>query len=125
MEPNTLTYIIGIVALIAGIIAGKFIFAKNTQSKINEAEVEAAKTIAQAKTNAENQKNQKMLEAKEKFLQLKADYDKDVLERNRKLGDSENRIKQKEQTTSQKLEQLEKQIKDNEAIKETLNRQIE
>jgi ribonuclease Y len=125
MEPNTLTYIVGIVALIAGIIAGKLIFAKNTQAKINEAESEASKIIADAKTNAENQKNQKMLEAKEKFLQLKSDYDKDVLERNRKLGDSENRMRQKEQTTSQKLEQLEKQVKDNDAIKETLNRQIE
>jgi ribonucrease Y len=125
MEPNTLTYIIGIVALVAGIIAGKFIFARDTKSKISEAEAEASKIISDAKTSAENQKNQKMLEAKEKFLQLKADYDKDVLERNRKLGDSENRLRQKEQTTSQKLEQLEKQIKDNEAIKETLNRQIE
>ncbi|MHA4843673.1 ribonuclease Y [Flavitalea antarctica] len=125
MEPNTLTYIVGIVALIAGIIAGKLIFAKNTQAKINEAESEASRIIADAKTNAENQKNQKMLEAKEKFLQLKSDYDKDVLERNRKLGDAENRMRQKEQTTSQKLEQLEKQIKENDAIKETLNRQIE
>ncbi|HTE26736.1 ribonuclease Y [Flavitalea sp.] len=125
MEPNTITYIVGIVALIAGIIAGKLIFAKNTQAKISEAESEASKIIADAKTNAENQKNQKMLEAKEKFLQLKSDYDKDVLERNRKLGDAENRMRQKEQTTSQKLEQLEKQVKDNDAIKETLNRQIE
>jgi ribonuclease Y len=125
MEPNTLTYIVGIVALIAGIIAGKLIFAKNTQAKISEAASEASKIIADAKTNAENQKNQKMLEAKEKFLQLKSDYDKDVLERNRKLGDAENRMRQKEQTTSQKLEQLEKQVKDNDAIKETLNRQIE
>jgi len=125
MEPNTLTYIIGIVALLAGLIAGKFIFAKNTQAKITEAELQATKIIADAKLNAENQKNQKLLEAKEKFLQLKADYDKDVLERNRKLGDSENRARQKEQTTSQKLEQLEKQVKDNDVIKENLNRQIE
>jgi len=59
MEPNTLTYIVGIVALIAGIIAGKLIFAKNTQAKISEAESEASKIIADAKTSAENQKNQK------------------------------------------------------------------
>ncbi|HTF31778.1 MAG TPA: ribonuclease Y [Flavitalea sp.] len=125
MEPNTLTYIIGIVALLAGLIAGKFIFAKNTQAKITDAELQATKIIADAKLNAENQKNQKLLEAKEKFLQLKADYDKDVLERNRKLGDSENRARQKEQITSQKLEQLEKQVKENDLIKENLNRQIE
>jgi ribonuclease Y len=126
MEANVLMYIIiGVVGLVAGIIAGKLIFAKNTRSRIDEAESQAGKIIADAKINAENLKNQKMLEAKERFLQLKADHDKDVLERNRKLGDSENRIKQKELTTNQKLEQLEKQIKENDAIKETLNRQIE
>ncbi len=125
MEANTLTYIIGLVALVVGVILGKFIFAKNTQAKIQEAETQASKIISDAKTNAETLKNQKMLEAKEKFLQLKADHDKEVLERNRKLGDSENRIRQKEQTASQKLEQLEKQVKENDAIKENLNRQIE
>jgi ribonucrease Y len=125
MEPNTLTYIIGIVALLAGLIAGKFVFAKDTKSKITEAEAQAAKLIADATTAAENAKNQRNLEAKEKFLQLKADYDKDILERNRKMGDSENRTRQKEQTATQKLEQLEKQLKDNDVIKENLNRQIE
>jgi ribonuclease Y len=47
------------------------------------------------------------------------------LERNRKTNDAENRIRQKEQSINQKEINLEKQIKDNEAIKETLNRQIE
>lgn len=125
MEPNVLTYIIGGVALLVGIIAGKFIFAKNTKKQVEDAEQQSQKILADAKTSAENQKNQKLLEAKEKFLQLKADHDKEVLERNRKLGESENRIRQKEQTTNQKLEQLEKQVRDNDAIKENLNRQIE
>jgi ribonucrease Y len=48
-----------------------------------------------------------------------------VLERNRKVGEGENRIRQKEQAVNQKTEQLERQIKENNAIKENLNRQIE
>ncbi|HQW93820.1 MAG TPA: ribonuclease Y, partial [Ferruginibacter sp.] len=47
------------------------------------------------------------------------------MQRNQKLIEGENRIKQKEQSINQKDQNLEKQIKDNEAIKETLNRQIE
>ncbi len=43
----------------------------------------------------------------------------------RKLGDAENRIKQKEQSINQKDQNVEHLIKENEAIKETLNRQIE
>ena len=56
---------------------------------------------------------------------LKAEYDKEVLERNRKINDGENRIKQKEITINQKETSLDRQIKENEAIKENLNRQLE
>jgi len=125
MEPNLLTYIVGGVALLIGIIAGKLIFAKNTRKKIEDAEQQAQKILSDAKTNAENLRNQRMLEAKEKFLQLKSDHDKEVNERNRRLSDSENRIKQKEQSLNQRVDQLDKQVKENEAIKDNLNRQIE
>src|SRR5215831_6606097 len=125
MDQNILTYIIGGVALLIGIVAGKFIFAKNTQKKIEDAEAHAKKITSEAETKAETIKQQKNLEAKEKFLQLKGEYDKEVLERNRKLGESENRVRQKEQSINQKLDQLEKQVKENDAIKDNLNRQIE
>jgi ribonuclease Y len=48
-----------------------------------------------------------------------------VFEKNKKINDSENRIRQKEQTINQKEGNIDKQIKENEAIKENLNRQIE
>ena len=117
--------IVGIIALIAGILAGKVFFAKNTQRQVEEAQAHAKKIVSDAQTSAENLKKEKLLEAKERFVQLKAEHDKEVLERNRKLNDSESRIKQKEQGINQKLENLDKQGKDNEAIKENLNRQIE
>lgn len=117
--------IVGVIALVVGIIAGKLIFAKNTKEKIQDAEGQAKKIISDAQTTAENLKREKQLEAKEKFVQLKAEHDKEVLEKNRRVNDTESRIKQKEQSINQKLENLDKQAKDNEAIKENLNRQIE
>src|SRR5580693_1925649 len=117
--------IAGAVALVLGIIAGKFLFAKNTTKKVEDAEVQAKKILTDAQTSAENLKKEKLLEAKEKFVQLKAEHDKEILERNRKLSDSETRTKQKEQSINQKLENLERQTKENDTIKENLNRQIE
>src|ERR1700754_857037 len=125
MDQGMLTAIIGILALGIGIGLGKVIFAKNTKLKIEEAENQARKLVADAQTNAETIKQQKQLEAKEKFLALRAEYDKEVTERNRKLGETENRARQKEQSINAKSDQLEKQIKENEAIKDNLNRQIE
>ncbi|MBS1918312.1 MAG: ribonuclease Y [Bacteroidetes bacterium] len=125
MDANLIYIIIGAVALVIGIIAGKLIFAKNTQKQIEEANQQASKIISESQTAAENLKKEKILEAKEKFVQLKAEHDKEVLERNRKLSEAESRIKQKEQSINQKSENLDKQSKENEAIKENLNRQIE
>src|SRR5206468_7547033 len=122
---QTVDLIIGVVALVIGIIAGKFIFAKNTKQQIADAELQAQTIIKEAELRAETIKKEKQLEAKEKFVQLQGEHDKQVLERNKKLGEAENRIKQKEQNVSQREASLDKQIKENEAIKETLNKQIE
>lgn len=125
MDQTILLYIIGPIALLVGIVAGKLIFSKNTAKKLEEAQKEADKITKEAVGVAESLKKEKLLEAKEKFVQLKSDYDKDVFERNRKINDSENRIKQKEVSINQKESNLDKQIKETDVIKENLNRQIE
>ena len=125
MDPIIIYIIIGAAALILGTILGKLVFAKNTQKQVAEAEQQAKKIIADGQLQAENLKKEKLLEAKEKFVQLKSEHDNDVMQRSQKLVDGENRIKQKEQSLNQKDQNLEKQIKENEVIKENLNRQIE
>ena len=125
MEPNTLTYIIGGIALLAGLVAGKLLFAKKTGRKVQEAEMHAQNLIKEAELRAETLRKEKELEAKEKFVQLKSAHDKEMLERNRKAGEIENRIRQKEQSINQKEAGLDKSVKENDAIKETLNRQID
>ncbi len=123
---QTLVLIIAVpVALIVGLIAGKFIFAKNTQKQIDEANLQAQNILKEAELRAETIKKEKQLEAKERFVQLKAEHEREVNERNRKISESENRAKQKEISINQKEAGLDKQIKENEAIKENLNRQIE
>jgi len=125
MDASILYIIIGAVALIAGIIVGKVIFAKNTRKTVEEAESQAQSLLKEAELRAENIRKEKELEGKEKIMQLKAAHDREVMERNRKTGESENRARQKEQSINQKENNLDKQIKENEAIKENLNRQID
>ena len=117
--------ITGILAALVGLGLGKTIFAKDTKNKVEEARKQAENILSDAQFKAENLKKERLLEAKEKYVQLKADHDKELLEKNRKINDAENRIKQKEQSINQKMENLEKQVKENDTIKEHLNRQIE
>ncbi|MEO7446296.1 MAG: ribonuclease Y [Ferruginibacter sp.] len=125
MDPNIIYIVIGVSALIVGIILGKIIFAKNTQFKIQEAEAQGQKLISEAQSKADTYKKERELEAKEKFVQLKSDHDRELLQRSQKINEGENRVKQKEQSLNQKEANLEKQLKENETIKENLNRQIE
>lgn len=125
MESNIIPIIVGIIAIAVGIVLGKLIFAKNTNKQIEEATQHSQNILREAELRAETIKKEKELDAKEKFVQMKSAHDKEVMQRNQKILESENRIKQKEQSINQKEGSIDKQVKDNEAIKETLNRQIE
>jgi len=106
-------------------MAGKFIFAKNTKRQVEEAELHAKNIVKEAELRAENIRKEKELEAKERFVSLKSAHEKEVNERNRKLADSENRIRQKEQSLNQKEANADRQIKENDVIKDSLNKQLE
>src|SRR6187551_1089495 len=126
MDQNILFAIIGGVAgLIIGIIAGKLIFSKNTKKQVAEAELIAQSILKEAELRGETFKKEKELEAKERFVQMRSNHEKEVFEKNKKINDAENRIRQKEQSINQKEGNLDKHLKENETIKENLNRQIE
>ncbi len=125
MDPIVIYIIIGVAALIVGLLLGKAVFAKNTRKQVEDAEIQASNILKEAEIRADTIKKEKELEAKEKFVQMKAEHDRELLDKNRKMSEAENRIRQKEQSINQKDSNLDKQIKENEAIKENLNRQIE
>ena len=125
MDQTILFVIIGVASLSGGLLIGKLVFARNTKKQVEEAEAQAANILKETALRAETIRKEKQLEAKEHFVQLKSDYDRDLLEKNKKIGEAENRIKQKEISTNQKEAALDKQVKDNEAIKEKLNREID
>ncbi len=120
-----LPIIIGAIALVIGLVLGKLIFAKNTKKRLDEAELQAQKIISDSQIQAESLKKEKLLEAREKFVQQKAEHDKEIFQRNQKLSDTENRTKQREQGAIQKEQNIDRLVKENETLKETLSRQVE
>jgi len=114
-----------VVGVILGIILGKLIFAKNTANKVAEAEQQAQKLIEDAQAKADTIKEKKVLEAKEHFLQLKADHDKETNLRNQKVSEQENKLKQKEQSLNDKLKSVQTQVNENTELKTELQDHIE
>ena len=69
-------------------------------------------------------KKNKLLEVKEKFLNKKADLEKEVAQRNQKIQQAENKLKQREMVLNQKNEELQRKRNETEAIKENLDAQL-
>jgi len=108
MDTTIIVAIVAVAAILIGIFLGKQLFAKNTQQLVKDAEEQAAKTIENAKTIAETLKEKKLLEAKEHFLQLKTEQEKEANQRVQKIAESENKIKQQQQKKSVAYKILEK-----------------
>ena len=120
MDIVTIMIIVG--ALILGIVAG-FILAG---SKINaRAQKEKENLIKEAEVKAESVKQEKILQAKEKFLQLKSEHDKSIQEKNSTILQTENKIKQKEGEINKKIEDLNRKDKEAETLKNQANQQID
>jgi len=81
--------------------------------------------IEKAKLEAENIRQEKIFQAKEKFLQLKSEHEKYINDKNSQLKEAENRIRQKENNLNQQNSELGKKQKEAEAIRENLKNQVE
>jgi len=81
--------------------------------------------LKEAEEKAEVIKKEKMLQAKERFLQLKSEHETIILERNSNIQKSENRIKQKETSLSQKIEEIQRKQNELTTVRENLNNQLE
>jgi len=81
--------------------------------------------LKDAESQAEIIKRKKELEAKERFLQLKSDHEKDVNQRNIAVIQNENRLKQIENNLKQKTDALTKKDSDLDQVKQSLEKQQE
>ncbi len=86
----------GLAGLVLGVVIGSFIL-----RKLNARRLESF--MHEAEEKAEVIKKEKILQAKERFLELKAEHEKAVNERNNAVQINETRLKQKESTDLTKI----------------------
>ncbi len=90
----------------------------------NLQKTKANSIIKEAEEKAEVMKKDRLLEAKEKFLQLKSEHDRDVTQRNQQILKEENKLKQMENTLKQKLESSQRKDSELDSVKQSLERQM-
>ena len=114
-----IAYLIG--ALIGAIIAlGVYIVVQKLVLNGQKNEI-----IAKAEIEAEGIKNDKIHQAKEKFLQLKSEHEQYINEKNNQIREAESRVKQKENALNQQNGELQKKLRDTENARNSLRAQQE
>jgi ribonuclease Y len=88
---------------ILGLVVGYIVF---VTARKNLLETEKTKVLEEAKSQGENLKKDRILEAKEKYMQLRSEYEQETNKRNQELSNAENRIRQKEQSLDDKMKNL-------------------
>ncbi len=110
--------IISALTLVVGMVLSYFLW--------NMVLARRKKTIIQdAESEAEVIKKEKILQAKERFLQLKTEHDRVIADKNSKMALAENKFKQRETATAQKFEELQRKQRESDVIRENLTSQLE
>ena len=128
---NTIILTVGgvVIGLVLGFIIAKMIEKGNASKLIKDAKRSASSILKEARTEGEAIKKDKILQAKEKFIELKAEHEKVILARDKKMAEAEKRTRDKESQVSSELAknkklnaQIETKISDYEHMHELLEK---
>ena len=116
---STTIILVAIAGLVIGFVIAKILEKGKASKTIANAKKEASAILKEANIEGENIKKDKIFQAKEKFLELKAEHEKVIINKDKKISEAEKRIRDKESQVSNELaknkklsEQLEVKIKD-------------
>ena len=92
-----------LLGIIVGFIVAKALERNNSSKLIKNAKRSAASIIKEANSEGETIKKDKILQAKERFIELKAEHEKVILSRDKKMAEAEKRTRDKESQISNEL----------------------
>ena len=104
MELSLYILATAIIALLAGFFIGKSLLQKVYQQQETEAREKAELIVKEAEAKAEGIKKDRILQAKEKFINLKEEFEKESNRKKQILQTNENKLKQREQQIKQQQE---------------------
>ncbi len=97
--------IVGIgIGLAIGYVIAKTLEKTKATKILRNTRKEAATIIKEAQIEAEATRKDKILQAKEKFIELKSEHEKVIIARDRKIAEAEKRARDKESQISQELD---------------------
>lgn len=96
------------IGLTIGFIIAKIAEKSKSTKTIRNTRKEATTILREAKIEAEALRKDKILQAKERFIELKSEHEKVIISRDKKLADAEKRTRDKESQISNELDKSKK-----------------
>ncbi|GAB3917189.1 ribonuclease Y [Larkinella terrae] len=112
-------------SIAVGIYIGRKLLSRLFAQREKDAEVRSAEIIKNAELTAENIKKDRILEAREKYLKLKAEFEEDTNRKKNILITNENKLKQREQQLQQQADQSKRKEAELDQQKAKLDQQQE
>jgi ribonuclease Y len=112
MELPILVALCAVVSLVVGLISGNVYYKSKLKKNEQVAGEKAALIVKEAEIQAETIKKDKMLEAKERFLKLKQEFEEDANKKKNQIIANEQKVKQREAQLNKELEQVKRKESD-------------
>ncbi len=109
MDGHIIPILLGLlIGLITGFLIAKSLEKMKVSKLIKLTNKEAVSIIKEAKVDAESLKKDKILQAKERFIELKYEHEKVIFHKNKKISEAEKRVRYKELKASSELDRNKK-----------------
>ena len=125
MDTTLIIILAAIIGAAVGFAIAKKLEKSSSSSLIKNAKQQSSSILKEANLEAESIKKDKILQAKEKFIELKSEHEQVILGRDKKIAEVEKRVRDKESQISSELAKAKKSSDDSEAKIKEYNSKIE
>lgn len=114
-----------VATIVLSIVIGSILSSKKMKRNVEDADDRAKLIIKEAEIAAENLKKDRILEAKEKILKMRSEFEEEANKKKNVIISNEQKIKQREQTLSKEIESLKRKEGELDDIRTDLSAQLE
>ena len=126
MSETVIVILVSIIAtVVLSLLIGSFLYKRRLKSNQEDAEDKSKLILKEAEIAAENLKKDRILEAKEKILKMRSEFEDEANKKKSLIISNEQKIKQREQTLNKEIETLKRKEGELDELKNDLATQLE
>lgn len=114
-----------VATVVLSLLIGSFLYKRKLKSNLEDAEDKSKLILKEAEIAAENLKKDRILEAKEKILKMRSEFEEEANKKKNLIISNEQKIKQREQSLNKEIENLKRKEAELDDMKADLSVQLE